>query len=288
MDVASQQAIAMAREVASPPAPRWEWAVSWAFAGGAVCSGVLHWPLGANLTWVVLWFLADPVTGAVANALAALGWAYRALGSPSIPQPVWKLPYARPGSPSERLVSVGELLTQEWHHAGRAVLLGIVAIVIGLLLALTRRDAFLSTTWAAAMGMTILAALLPEDLSPPLTLAVRAFGAWLMGFAAPDGITTDLLVVAGLASCGLAAVSLAEQGRTHSARWIGRLAAWGLVTWLAMSHQPVLVAWTAALALYWEAVMRTDRGAALAAWRLAWLAMMMLSATSFRFGAGSV
>lgn len=281
---ASQQVATASRQAALPPAPRWEWAVTGAFVGGALCSGVLQWPLSSEWAWVALWFLADVVTGAVASALVVLHWAHDAAGEGSAPPPAWRLPYARSGCPSERLVRVGQLLAQEWADAGQQVLFGMLAIAAALPLALALPDAQLGAVWLFALLLIATIGLAVGSPAVPLIVGLRAFIAWLLGYAHIGSLTVSLVVIAGLVGGGLGAVYLVEQGRPCLARWSGRAAAWGLAVWSALAQQPFLVAWVAAAALYWEAAARLGRGPALYAWRLGWLTIMLLVAMAFRLG----
>lgn len=271
------------RHPAPGSASRWEWPITGAFVCGAICSGVLRWPLG-EWSWVVLWFLADVALGAMAGAAEALRWAYDAARPELSPPPIWRLPYARPGSPAERMARMGRLLGREWRDAGHPALFGVLALAAALPLLSLLPHARLSLAWLVSGAAIVAKGLAAGKRAAPLIMGLRAVVAWLFGYGIIGGSTDAILVIAGLIGVGLCAARLVEHGRTSLARWSGRAAAWGLAGWAVWARQPFLVSWVAAAALYWEMVVGLGRGPALYAWRLGWLTIMLLVAVAFRLG----
>lgn len=257
------------------PRLHWAWPVSWAFLCGAMASGALTWPDRWRAHVFILWFLADPFTGALAQGVQALRWAGKSAWSSEPTRQ--SLEEAR--SPAKALSAFWRALALGWDGPGRALWWGAVASIAALILASRQGE----ETWRLFLflaGSVLFAAAWERAASLPLSTGARASWAWFLGHWAFAPVSPLRIGVGILFGVGLAA-SLWGKG----AKWLGRLAAWPLALGFLALRQPFLAAMAAGVALNGDMLAaRDDHRPPYAMWRLAWLALMGMASIVLSMG----
>jgi hypothetical protein len=230
----------------------------WATVCGAVAADI---PLALPhlVRWLLALFLVELGWGELWLALTATDWA-TPLGrwqrwEEEAPRPPNRppLPYARPGSPADRLARWLAQLTS-W---GRTVFLPLVgpalgSALAGLLLSLALsamlgRDFLLLTLGVLASAQLVaLASGGRGEVGPGVGLAFRVGLGWLAGHIALAPLALPSAVLAGVLS--LAASGAQDAPGTHRrALWVGGYL--GAMLLLVVLHRPLAVPFVAFLAL---------------------------------------
>jgi len=263
----------------------WAWPVSWAFLCGAAASGALTWPERWRAHVFILWFLADPFTGILAQGVRAIRWGWQKALDEDPPQRIVWLPFMQAESPAERLGAFCRALFLAWDGPGRALWWSILACV-AVFLFMSRQGGEMWRLLPFLAGSALCVAAWERSPSLPLTTGLRAAWAWSLGHWAFAPLSPLRYGLAILAGAGLAA-ALWEKGAVPSgAKWLGRLAAWLLTLGFLGASQPFLAAMAAGVGLNWEALsLPNDQRSPHAVWRLAWLGLVMMASIVVSAGA---